>query len=483
MKLNTLEVKKIQLTVASNWDFNLIEKIIENNCPVRDLFGAAHHTIVGGGRPTCIIPEVSEEEIIEYIKKVHRNKMEFTYLLNAPCMNGQEFVAENHRKLIDEIQWIKDIGVDNLVVTIPYLIELIKEQFPKFKIRVSTIARVNSVNKAKFFEMLGADEITPDVMINRNFKILEKMVNSIDCKINLLTTDGCLYECPFRQYHYNLCGHGSQSLNDRYYVDYPLISCSIIKFSNPTEIVKCRWVRPEDLKHYEDIGISNFKIGGRRLPTDRIMKSVKAYSERKYNGNLTNIIQGFSFSFGSIQHLEPNKNFSDTVEVEKKANLYIDNSKLDGFIEFFKNHDCRANCADCNYCSEWAEKVVIMDEEGTEIYLDSLKTFHNNLITSREFGIKRKESKKEKKRKKKKSKINWEPSTQKLFDTMVSFSPPEFQSMTRMVIGSMAEKKAKNRGSDIVEEQDMIQAFLEGTPGPFQEEMKENLKKLGLIEA
>ncbi|TFF88866.1 MAG: hypothetical protein EU549_02190 [Promethearchaeota archaeon] len=398
-------------------------------------------------------------------------------------MNGQEFVTENHRKLLDEIQWISDIGVDNLVVTIPYLIELIKEQFPKFTIRVSTIARVNSVNKAKFFEMLGADEITPDVMINRNFKILEKMVKALNCKINLLTTDGCLYECPFRQYHYNLCGHGSQTLSDRYYIDYPLISCSIIKFSNPAEIMKCRWVRPEDLKYYEDLGISNFKIGGRRLPTDRIMRSVKAYSDGKYDGNLADIVQGYSFSFGSIQQLEPNKGFGKTVEEEKKANLYIDNTKLDGFIDFFKNQQCRAMCDECNYCAEWAKKAIIIDEEGTQIYLDSLKTFRDNLVTSREFGIERKESKKEKKRKKKKTKLEWNPETHEIFETMVSFSPQEFQSMTRMVIGSMSEKKAKNRGSEIVENQDMIQAFLEGTPGPYQEEMKENLKKMGLIKA
>lgn len=471
----------MQLTVGCNWDFKLIDDILENGYPVRDLFGAAHHSIVGGGRPTCIIPEVKNEEIEEFIKKIHHHKMEFTYLLNAPCMNGQEFVTETHRKLLDEIQWISDIGVDNLVITIPYLIELIKEQFPKFKIRVSTIARVNSVNKAKFFEMLGADEITPDVMINRNFKVLEKMVNSVNCNINLLVTDGCLYECPFRQYHYNLCGHGSQTFNDRYYIDYPLISCSIIKYSNPTEIVKCRWIRPEDLIHYEEIGIKNFKIGGRRLPTDVIVNSVKAYSEREYKGNLSDIIQGYKFSFGSIQQLEPNKSFGDTVEVERNANLYIDNSKLDGFIEFFKKNGdkCRANCDDCNYCAEWAEKAIIMDKEGTEMYLDSLKTFRNNLVTSREFGVAKKKSK----RKKKKSKISWNSETQEVFETMVSFSPPEFQSMTKMVIGSMAEKNAKNRGSETVENMDMIKAFLEGTPGPFQKEMKENLKKLGLIEA
>ncbi|MHA1269353.1 MAG: U32 family peptidase [Candidatus Helarchaeota archaeon] len=471
---------KIKLSVATNWDFRLIDELMKNRYPVRDVFGASQHTVVGGGRPTCIIPEVSNEEIVEYIKKVHKNNLEFTYLLNAPCMNNQEFVPEYHEKLLKELQWISDIGADNIVVTIPFLIELIKEQFPKIKIRVSTIARVNSVNKAKFFEMLGADEITTDVMINRDFITLSKIVKAVKCKITVLVTDGCLFECPFRQYHYNIIGHGSQTFHDhdRYYIDYPLIRCSIIKFSDPTEIMKCRWIRPEDLIHYEEIGIENFKIGGRRLPTDVIINSVNAYANREYKGNLVDIVQGFKFSFGSIQKLEPNKDFGETVEIEKKANLIIDNTKLDGFIDFFKNQNCTAMCNECNYCAEWAKKAIIMDNEGVQMYLDSLKTFYNNLITSREFGIK---LEKPKKKKREKKGVEWEPETQELFNIMIGFSPPEFQSMARMVVGSIAEKSAKKRGSKFVEKEDIVKAFIEGTPGPFQTEMKENLKKLGLI--
>jgi len=50
------------------------------------------------------------------------------------------------------------------------------------------------------------------------------------------------------------------------------------------------------LTHYEEIGIKSFKIGGRRLPTAKILESVKAYSEKKYYGNLADIIEGFTFT-------------------------------------------------------------------------------------------------------------------------------------------------------------------------------------------
>ena len=50
-----------------------------------------------------------------------------------------------------------------------------------------------------------------------------------------------------------------------------------------------------------------------------------------------------------------------------------------------------------------------------------------------------------------------------------------------MVVSSLAEEKAKKRESLMVENDDMVEAFIEGTPGPFQKEMREGLKKYGLL--
>ncbi|MHA1301886.1 MAG: hypothetical protein ACTSO9_20915, partial [Candidatus Helarchaeota archaeon] len=93
-----------------------------------------------------------------------------------------------------------------------------------------------------------------------------------------------------------------------------------------------------------------------------------------------------------------------------------------------------------------------------------------------EFGI----IKQSKKKKKKKTKVSWNIKTQQNFEKMLLTTPKEFRSITKVTIGSLAERKAKKRGSNIVENEDMVQAFLEGTPAPFQAEMRQGLKKLGL---
>jgi collagenase-like PrtC family protease len=466
----------MKLHVATNWDLNLIDELAKY--PVSSLYGVADHSIVGGGRPSFLLNKISEEEIANYIKRVHEKQMEFSYLLNAPCMNNMEYDSHYHKELINNIQWISDIGADSVIVTIPFLIQLIKEQFPKLKVRVSTISHVNSVNRAKFYEMLGADEITPDVMINRDFKTLEKIKESVNCKIVILLTDGCLYQCPFRYYHYNILGHSSQTFQqfERNYVDTCILNCSVIKFSNPAEILKCRWIRPEDLSIYEEIGITDFKIAGRRMTTNWILRSVKAFSSRKYNGNLVDIIQGFSMSHGGLEQKDPNIGISETLGKESKSKLYIDNTKLDGFIDFFKKQNCLAMCNECNYCEEWAKKAVILNQDESSHYVESLNKYIKDIITSREFGVTSPKPQADEKKG-----LDWDPETERIFNELIKLSPPQFQSMARIAISSLAEEKAKKRSSQMILNKDIVEAFIEGTPGPFQADMREGLRKFGLL--
>ncbi|MFX1311968.1 MAG: U32 family peptidase [Promethearchaeota archaeon] len=470
-------MKKIKFCVATNWDFGLIDKLA--SYPVTDVYGVADHTIVGGGRPSFLLPKISEEKISEYIKRVHEKNMEFSYLLNAPCMNNMEYDTQYHKELLKYLQWISDIGTDNVIVTSPFLIQLINKQFPNLKIRVSTIAHVNSVNRAKFYEMMGVSEITPDVMINRDFKTLAKIRKAVKCKIVLLLTDGCLYQCPFRYYHYNILGHASQSHQqfERNYIDTCILNCSVIKFSNPTEVLKARWVRPEDLSHYEAIGIDNFKIAGRRMSTEWIIRAINAFSSQKYDGNLIDIIQGFSMSFGGLEQKDPNIKLTKTIGKEFKSKLYIDNTKLDGFIDFFKKQDCIAMCNECNYCEEWAKKAVILEKEESTRYVESLKNYIDDIVSSREFGITSTITKE-----KEKASLIWDSETENLFNKLIELTPLQFQPLARVIISSLAEEKAKKRSSQQVENEDMIEAFLEGTPGPFQADMRVGLKRYKLID-
>ena len=400
-------------SIPTNWDFRLLDGIKEY--PIHDIYGALDRTVFGGGRPSLVLPTVSKKKVEKYVERVHSQGMKFTYLLNAPCLNNLEYSKKVYRELIKHLKWINKIGVDYITVSIPFFVEIIKNQFPRLKIKISTIAQVNSVQKAKLFEKLGADEITLDFMINRDFSLLEGIKKSTKCRIWIILNDLCLHQCPFRYYHFNVAGHASQINNPLrgFYIDYCLMRCSIIKFTDPIELLKSRWIRPEDLKKYEEIGIDSFKVSGRKNKrTEWILNTVKAYSSQNYKGNLIDILDCMESAIG--KNSQPQKPFLKNImesfnylSVRKAAfyfylfsklpvrmykcsfdllnilgkisrSIYIDNQELNGFIDFFKKNNCLSICEECGYCQKWSKKAMKLDQQEINKYI----SIHNRCLNN-----------------------------------------------------------------------------------------------------
>ena len=411
----------MRLLVATNWDSALIEPL-SNLGAVDQIFGVLPTTMVGSGRPGGFLPKITPEQAEEYIKLAHSKGLKFDYLLNASCMSNMEWDENTHRELLKHLDWISSIGADSVTVTIPYLLELIKKQFPQLKVRVSTIAHVNSVSRAKLFESMGADSITLDFNINRDFKLLRALRNAVKCELNLLLNDACLYQCPFRYYHYNSISHATQPYNPLkgFYIEYPTIRCTIERYSDTSHFIKSRWIRPEDIGVYEEIGLDSFKVSGRSMSTEWILNAAQAYSSRQYRGNLCDILQVFNTatkysnplsSITRIVEMGPklarhkeliratqasadlpphlklleNENFCSFLQAQPPE-TYIDNQALDGFIDFFKKQDCLSGCDHCNYCQKIADKAVKIDHDEANKYVAVLKKFADDLTSSRIFG-------------------------------------------------------------------------------------------------
>jgi collagenase-like PrtC family protease len=417
----------MRLLVASNWDPALIEPLSKLGT-VNQIFGVLPATTVGSGRPGSTISKMTPEQAEEYVRLAHSRGLKFDYLLNASCMGNMEWDEDTHRELLQHLDWISSIGVDSVTVTIPYLVELIKKQFPQLKVRVSTIAHVNSVNRAKFFESMGADSITLDFNINRDFRLLRAIKHAVSCELNLVLNDACLYQCPFRYYHYNSISHSTQPYNPLkgFYVEYHTIRCTIERYSDLSQFIKSRWIRPEDIEVYEDTGIDSFKISGRSMSTEWILNAAQAYSSRQYKGNLCDIVQAINTatkyqnplsplsrvlemgtklarhkdlisasqaSAGLPPHLKllENDSFRSFLQAQPPE-TYIDNQALDGFIDFFRKQDCLSGCAHCHYCQKIAGRVIRVDSVQTNEYLSVLTRFLNDLTGSRIFNTRSKDN-------------------------------------------------------------------------------------------
>jgi collagenase-like PrtC family protease len=470
----------MNLVVGTNWDNKLLDNL--QDYPVHSVYAKLDSDIFGGGRPGYLLPKISRKDAEKHISIAQSKGIEFNYLLNSSCLGNIEFTKKFNKEIIEHLEWLCEIGTSYVTLAIPYFIELIKKKFPQLKVNVSSLAHVNSIQRAKFYEDLGADMITLLDAFNRDFEFLKGIKENTNCDIHLIANLTCLYGCPYQLYHGVISSHASQSEDklQGYCIDYCLLSCINQKFRNPEEIIKSCWIRPEDLKVYEEIGIDHFKLVERFDTTETITHTVNAYSKRSYSGNLLDILSAKTTPDKQLDtHVEPIIR-PDLADVKQLKNMdsvifspdqYINNKDLDGFIEYFKNWDCRTtSCDDCGYCKKIAsEHFKVSNPEnmvvGTQQKLDALITgdIYKNISTSGSDDA-----------------FIWHSSIQKFFDDIVCSVPEGFKEIARKTALAQTQENASKRESKEISVDDIKNAFYSVTPEPFQENLRLTLKELGI---
>jgi len=375
----------MRLLVPTNWDPDLIMPLSRLSADV-EMYGVLPNSMIGSGGSGPDGVHMLEEQAEEYIQQARAAGLAFDYVLNSPSMGNMEWEENTHHELLEHLEWIDSAGVDSVTVTIPYLVELIKKQFPRLKVRLSTIAHVNSVSRAKLYEGLGVDSITLDVNVNRDLALLRAIRGAVSCELTVLVNNLCLYQCPYEYYHHDSLGHASQSCNglEGRYADYCVLRCTLDRLSAPAQAIKCRWVRPEDVRTYETIGIDMFKTSSRAMSTERILKGAQAYASRHYEGNLYDILNVVVPKTGFISAAVPSARNS----VIAPPGLYIDNQALAGFLDFFEKQNCPAGCHHCDYCDEVASRVVQCNRDEVSEYTAVVTAALESLSSSRIFGAK-----------------------------------------------------------------------------------------------
>jgi collagenase-like PrtC family protease len=470
----------MKLFVATNWDKALPERLA--GLPVVTLYGQLATDVLGGGRPSFQLPEVSQKQAKEYIDLTHAFGMKFNYLLNPQCMGNMEYNRNFHHAMVEHIQWIVDIGADSVTVTIPLLLELIKKQFPKLRTAISVYAHVDTVQRAQYWESLGADMITLPEHVNRNFRLIERIRKAVTCDLQALANITCLYGCPYWPYHSNSVSHASRAgdPSEGFYIDYCVLSCYRVFAREPAEFIKSRWIRPEDVARYESLGVDHFKIAERFMTTDTLVKIAAAYASRRYDGNLMDLlnIRSRSDSYLPMQLeklLKP-----EFANVEKLANVddllpsvrpYIDNRALDGFLDFYEKNDCdEIDCRTCGYCQRLSQKVLTPNPEAPEAWM-GLHEKIEDLTTSRIFGDADEGDGRQ---------LVWEEAVQQEFQEGLSSIPLMFRGVAKKVLSSKAEAFARKRDSRTVERGDVVRALLTAAPESFRPKVLENLRRMNI---
>jgi collagenase-like PrtC family protease len=381
-------------SVGTNFDPKLIDLIKHHD--VYEIYGKLTNDIIGGCRPSFLLGNINWKILEKEISKAHSNNISFNYLLNSSCLNNIEYTRHGFNKIIKLLDRLKKLNVDSLTVTIPYLAKLIKENFPSFKICVSTLAGVNNIKKYESWKELGVDCITPDISANRNFEFLKYMAKFKKPEIKLMVNQCCETNCIQFNYHTNVNSHHSQK---KYAspIEYCVFNCKLRRTNNPSLLLQSCWIRPEDLIYYQNIGINKFKIVQRQDPTEKIVRATKAYANKKYAGNLLDImnfvynitqkntiknnpLKKFLYFFKPHQ-LNPFKLLKLSTLLNDNYDLIIDNQKLNGFLKYFLKNNCNnKSCKNCKYCQKWTTKAIKYNNEKREKLLKNYQEINNLFI-------------------------------------------------------------------------------------------------------
>lgn len=333
-------------SVPADFEMGTLEKIYylnqsyDKSC-VKEVYGQMTlGDIQSSGRLTDVLPRVDIQGLENYVKKAAKYGINFNYTFNPSCYGNKEFSLHGIKQVNKLLNTIWEIGIKNLTIASPALIEIANSTGRKFEIKASTICEINSPAKAEFYKNLGVERLVVDADITRDFVKLRNIFKKFGDGVEVIVNNVCRKNCAYKMFHYNHEAHctseSTQTVND-YYAN----RCIMENVNNVEAYIKMCWIRPEDLHFYESCGIKNFKIQGRQnINKSNLIKTIESYFERNFDGNLYDLINLFSANDIGQQ--------------------YIDNKKLDGFIDkFYEEPDfCMDLCGECGYCLGYAKRCI-----------------------------------------------------------------------------------------------------------------------------
>jgi collagenase-like PrtC family protease len=308
---------------------------------IREIYLSGPQEFAGSGR---IAPELEFHQFTQVVDRIHEEGIRVNLLLNSICEGSDWYSPEVLKSTMDYLKRVHaEHGVEAITIANPLYIREVRRRFPDLEICASVLGDIDCVQKAVIFKKAGADVITPDVNINRDLALLKKIKEATNTEIKLMVNEGCLFRCAFRKFHFNYISHKSRkpdmARGMRSEDNVFSLNCIQQSKSDPSQILKSCWIRPEDARKYSQI-TSYFKLVGRTSSKSMLLRSLIAYLNETWDGDLLELMAGNLYSVG-MSHL-----------------LHLDNKSLDALGFFEKVTSCDKECSECDYCSQLIGKLV-----------------------------------------------------------------------------------------------------------------------------
>ncbi len=356
--------------IGCNFDERLIDGICSINSSSTDsiideLYGSIRRHSNLTARPAFRLPDISNQDFEEYVRRCSDVGLKFNYTLNAPYVGSKRDLYNSKGSISELVKYLDDVGVSSVTVSNPIVANIVREISEHIGLEVSTIAHLESVTQIKAWnDRYGIDKVCGNLIKNRDIPFLRSVIrfcNTADIALNLIVNEFCgLGGVNTQETYYSHCIYRdscflfhSENLNesdDKLLGFYPMKYC-IGSRVYPTYWLKAPFIRPEDIdKYYNNLGVDHYKITGRTGGTDYLLTIGEAYVQRSWEGNLLSLWKPLETIY------------SGDDELQHHHRWYFDNKKLNGYIDHWFDNDM--NCANeecgdtCRYCDEFYESYL-----------------------------------------------------------------------------------------------------------------------------
>ena len=350
-------------SVASNFDDELPAQL--TGMEVDELFGSCDDAPVGHGRPRAMVPPVTWRTLARHVARCRAAGLGFNLLLNPLCLSGFEENTRLERRLRSALRRAEAMGVTAVTVAHPWLVSLARET--ALRVRVGVFVGIATVEQARYWEELGGHVLALDThVLSRDLLQIQRIVQAVHAQVEVPVNIGCLLRCPLARTHVARLSHASRPGVQP--MDPCVRWCMDEKRRDPVNLIRADFIRPEDLDRYREVGVNSFKIVDRSCATEVLVERVRAYHQRRWDGNVLHLLGPRGDPprrrrlpiFDSLRHL----GLFGSLRLLRQAREFmrlelpwsVDNRALDDLL---LPNGCQATeCEDCGHCADVATRAV-----------------------------------------------------------------------------------------------------------------------------
>lgn len=339
------------------------EKFTDKAC-IDEVFASIREHAWLAARPDFRIPDVGVVELKKHVSKLADIGVVFNYTLNTIFPGSRDELISSLYSFRRVLSNLKFCGITRITVANPLVMQLIREVSGSyFELEVSTIAHIDNVSQIQYLhEQYGLRKVCIGIHKNRSFRWLRKAAqycneNGIEAEIlanEFCANGGVGYSthCTYRDSCYLLHATDRTVEDTQEFDGYPMAHCMTSRGTDSVNWLRTRFVRPQDLHYYNDVGINKFKLSGRTGSLEYMEFLIDAYMSGTFSGNLLSLWKPLETITSGESELE----FHHEVD--------IPTDRLDGFLDHwadYLNFEC-ANVlcgTDCTYCEEFYNEHIL----------------------------------------------------------------------------------------------------------------------------